>query len=342
MGWSWVYSACVARQKFSMLGDGQVRAYPGIIWDLLPGCLSSCPFPPSSYIRSFSDWFKVFTIIVTEEEAVSSVFTACEIHESGPTKRPRIRDNSKHLKTGVCDGLATIQKTKNPRFVQNVSKNVVFVGPESSWRLEGMVKPQPEMQRIWAIWQRILLVKKGYDLGFTSSNRHHHSVTVVEMKPDKSSLPTCLRLNGNFSMQGRLNSTSLSSPQFWQVLIFLLHMVERCHKLDPKVRSQYESELLWHRIWGPCLLQFPASSSASFASSRALPACTCLMRWHPNSCHHETKEEIISDCCTSHERFLRKIGAKIDDGISWEASEVGLRVLKIRRKFQRRESSFCF
>ena len=186
------------------------------------------------------------------------------------------------------------------------------------------------------------LSKKGYDLGFTSSNRHHHSVTVVEMKPDKSSLPTCLRLNGNFSMQGRLNSTSLSSPQFWQVWIFLLHMVERCHKLDPKVRSQYESELLWHRIWGPCLLQFPASSSASFASSRALPACTCLMRWHPNSCHHETKEEIISDCCTSHERFLRKIGAKIDDGISWEASEVGLRVLKIRRKFQRRESSFCF
>lgn len=117
MGWSWVYSACVARQKFSMLGDGQVRAYPGIIWDLLPGCLSSCPFPPSSYIRSFSDWFKVFTIIVTEEEAVSSVFTACEIHESGPyqttshswqlktSQNRRLRwfgDNSKNKKPSIC------------------------------------------------------------------------------------------------------------------------------------------------------------------------------------------------------------------------------------------------
>lgn len=127
-------------------------------------------------------------------------------------------------------------------------------------------------------------------------------------------------------------------PVLTSLDFFLLHMVERCHKLDPKVRSQYESELLWHRIWGPCPLQFPASSSASFVSSRALPACTCLMRWHPNSCRHETKEEIISDCCTSHERFLRKIGTKIDAGIRWEASEVGLRVLKIIEESFNQES----
>lgn len=133
-------------KKFGMLEDGQVRAYPGIY---LPGCLSSCPFPPSSYIiliysycfflcspGSFSDWFKVLTSCWT-----------------------RIL-----MKIGR-NGEAPARNKKN---MSNMAANF----------------PQPCLMQ--------LLVKEGYDLQFTSSNKHHHCVTVDVMKPHKSPCPLAL------------------------------------------------------------------------------------------------------------------------------------------------------